>query len=1117
MAPGINGYNDAFRHFVDFAQQRIDAGDDKSVIVATSADGSLASRKIASVSTSATDKEGFFHTFVRSADDKQANLNTRALFRAAIEDMFQGKGGIPASVENALNQIGSGHGRPLTARTIIAVQHAIDQTGILATVSSPGDGTSSVAESSGNGKSGSSGSVSEHMAVQEGISGHGPEILDDASTQPAPSAGASSKTSSAGAPPPARTTINRLMSKLGIFMSRVGQKTIESVDADQLKKTLRFSSVPRDQRKILDTFARQASAALAELDKLKPSEIGAAYRALLGQQPPEDGSAPSVYKAVAVFKNALDSQANLSESLRIVMRNTDLKESRYDALSEMRLVCDRRLSEINALGAELSKMSAEEVEEAAGGRSIVQMLGSITIGMHGNAEMYDELGGGDGQPSATARLAEKLESFKNRTTALTEGEYKELASTIHDAKADFESLERKVTEGTAKNIDKSLLIGARCALDEILSDLDSTGKLAFEAVNDYADRAFLIGDATLFGGKALGIYRDSGKLPNIVNLMQLGQTACNMAKAVLANPGDANARQAFRTAYDSFTSNMGSSDVIEAVKRELGFLSRNYESILDGASEKSKSALSDSERSALRSALAGLDANTRENIVAKMSKISGYPGAVMDHLIDAANRAGRLGGGGHTGEAVRAIVEGRTPIGTMVELFAHGLGPGDIPPQGIDDAHFVSREFLGEGGLNSVYKVSYRSETDEVRTFVFKSELAAREALTDAHSIGKEYYSTTQQTITLNLATQDTADALGIGNITVRTFGGKCDGEYGTFMEFAPGQSAKAFSSGKAGSDAFGKEALNTLTGQVRSGDPAATAKARNLVATFAQSANRLEWLDLITGQVDRHGENYFVHIDSQTGKAQLKAIDNDLGFANYRTGLLKFELNSMHGGRFTGVLRSIRTRFYPGVSEADFNATFHLDHDHGVDVHPDGTVTVDFGKLGSQLPLASLSNLFIHSAPIPDEIDQDVFDHLIALDKQADGQPTQARAAYLDRLATRMDKASFDAAVSRLDEAIALAKKLNADNKVRPQGYWESDVAIARVGQPRPELDVRSVFPKIGDVEPDLEQLRKDNPAFANQMEGILTDISKVDHYLRRDFPDVCDLAAALSGSQHA
>ena len=1118
MPSGINGYNDAFRHFVDFAQQRIDAGDDKSVIVATSADGSLASRKIASVSTSATDKESFLHTFVRSADDKQANLKTRALFRAAIEDMFQGKGGIPASVESALNQIGSGHGRPLTARTIIAVQHAIDQTGILATVSSSSDGTSSVAGSPGDGKTTVSDSVSEQMAVQDGISSHGPEILDDVSTQPASPAGASPKTSSAGAPPPAGTTINRLMSKLGIFMSRAGQKVIESVDADQLKKTLRFSSVPRDQRKILDTFARQAAAALADLEKFKPSEIGAAYRALLGQAPMANDGTQSVYKATVAIKTAIDAQANLSESLRIVLRNTDLKESRYNALTEMRLVCDKRLSEINALAAELSKMSADEADEAAGGRSVLQMLGSITVGMHGNEGMFEELGGTDGQPSATAHLANKLESFKNRTTALTDSEYRDLAATIHDAKADFESLERKIAEGTVKNIDTAVLIAARGALDEILSDLDSTGKLAYEAINDYADRASLIGDATLFGNKALGIYRDSGRLPNIVNLMQMGQDLSEKAKVVIANPRDASAQEALLTAYKSFSSYLGQGTILGAVRKELSFLASNFDAILEGASEESKAVLSDSEGTALRSALAGLDANRQGEIIEKMFDLSRYKGAFIDHIIDSAKRAESLSFGAHTGEAVRAIVEGRTPFGTMVELFAHGLGPGDIQPQGIDDAHFVSKEFLDAGGLNSVYKVTYRSETGDDKTFVFKSEFAARESLFKSNAISTDYYAASQQMITLNLATQDTADALGIGNMTVRTFGGKCDGEYGMFMEFAPGQSAKAFQSGNTGPDAFSKEALGNLTGQVRSGDPAATAKARNLVATFAQSANRLEWLDLITGQVDRHGGNYFVHVDSQTGAVELKAIDNDLSFANYRTGLLKFELNSMHGGRFSTLLRSFRTKLYPGVSEADFNAAFKLDRDHGIDIHPDSSVTVDFGKLGSQLPLIALTPLSIHSAPIPDEIDQDVFDHLMALDKQADGQPTPTRAAYLDRLATRMDKASFDAAVSRLDEAIALAKKLKENDRVRTQEYWTSDRAIENASQRRPVADFESLFPKIGDVEPiSLEELRSINPSVAHDIETEITFVADADHYLRRDFPGVCDLAAALSDSQRA
>ena len=129
MPSGINGYNDAFRQFVDFAQQRIDAGDDKSVIVAKSAGGPLSGRKISLMSASATDKAGLSHSLARSPDDKQADLGTHALFRAAIKDMFQGGNGIPAEVEAILGQLESGNGQPLTARSIISVKNAIDATG----------------------------------------------------------------------------------------------------------------------------------------------------------------------------------------------------------------------------------------------------------------------------------------------------------------------------------------------------------------------------------------------------------------------------------------------------------------------------------------------------------------------------------------------------------------------------------------------------------------------------------------------------------------------------------------------------------------------------------------------------------------------------------------------------------------------------------------------------------------------------------------------------------------------------------------------------------------------------------------------------------------------------
>ena len=130
MAFEINGYNDAFQRFVDFAQKRVSVGDGAAVANAQMSEWRLSGRTIVAVEASKTDKAGFFGALFRSHDDIEANVEARNLFMEAIDDMFEGN--IPDSVKAAMKLGDYGDkGHPLTARRIIAVRNAIDATGIL--------------------------------------------------------------------------------------------------------------------------------------------------------------------------------------------------------------------------------------------------------------------------------------------------------------------------------------------------------------------------------------------------------------------------------------------------------------------------------------------------------------------------------------------------------------------------------------------------------------------------------------------------------------------------------------------------------------------------------------------------------------------------------------------------------------------------------------------------------------------------------------------------------------------------------------------------------------------------------------------------------------------------
>ena len=130
MALNVNGYNDTFQNFVDFAKIRNTMGEKNAIARVTTgvnvAEGALAGRTITASDTDSI--RGMFKWF-RSADDKAANDATRKIFRDAIVDMFGGESKIPEAVKKAMILGDYDKGKPLTARRILAVKAAIDASG----------------------------------------------------------------------------------------------------------------------------------------------------------------------------------------------------------------------------------------------------------------------------------------------------------------------------------------------------------------------------------------------------------------------------------------------------------------------------------------------------------------------------------------------------------------------------------------------------------------------------------------------------------------------------------------------------------------------------------------------------------------------------------------------------------------------------------------------------------------------------------------------------------------------------------------------------------------------------------------------------------------------------
>ena len=374
-----------------------------------------------------------------------------------------------------------------------------------------------------------------------------------------------------------------------------------------------------------------------------------------------------------------------------------------------------------------------------------------------------------------------------------------------------------------------------------------------------------------------------------------------------------------------------------------------------------------------------------------------------------------------TSDTVRAAFEGKLRFTTVVEARLHGLRDEDVDPK-LDDANHVSSVKLGSGSFNSVYEVGYKDGT----SYIFKPEAPGRQAMENL-TIAKGIEST-QMVAQLNIASQKTADALGLGDVMVKTTVGSHKGEFGIFMEKARGVEADDFPNlGLSVKPPAGDLTLR----QIKKLDDAKYAK---VVGGLMRQANRLEWFDMITGQGDRHSHNFFISV-GKDGTVSVKGIDNDACFPDYRTGIRTFQLTKDKADILKDKMLETAVQLYPKSLDKEKRGrlvnTFLADP--GIEFHDDGTATVDTTKFKTPiLHYCLLNTVGMHTTAMPDYIDEDLYNHLMAL-----AEPGEKREKYIAELTANLPEGAKSAAISRLDEAIFYAKTLYYKGHVVSAESW--------------------------------------------------------------------------------
>lgn len=307
-----------------------------------------------------------------------------------------------------------------------------------------------------------------------------------------------------------------------------------------------------------------------------------------------------------------------------------------------------------------------------------------------------------------------------------------------------------------------------------------------------------------------------------------------------------------------------------------------------------------------------------------------------------------------------AAFEHHVDAATLIGAAQRGI-PADQLELSVGDGNLLKDRILGQGAANAVSLCTYLDDDGQTREFVFKPELGARHGLSGlkAQNVG---YDPAVRVMQVNVAATRVADAIGSGGTVARSTIGTHKGQIGLFMERAPGRTAYDFIHSGA------------LAGTLKAARKAGTLDI--VRANLMKELCRLEWADLLAGQVDRHGDNYLVDINPANGSVRITGIDNDASFGKRRRGIDAYDVSGLDGFK-NGIVR-IR--------------------DQGDDF---------LRKLRGAFGLNQMS--------VPTHIDADTYDRLMAI------QPEE----YCASLASCLSQEAVEAARLRLLEAQNYAKDL--------------------------------------------------------------------------------------------
>ena len=818
-------------------------------------------------------------------------------------------------------------------------------------------------------------------------------------------------------------TANSMVRELDVLLLNAATKSVSSDAAANVTrvgdKLVEKGLITKKEKQNLESLANKASESLKALDKFSGRELASALMTdKTGALAWKSGffGMNSVAKAV---KTAIDSQLALSEALAkfndsLASAPDDVVDpALQDRYTELQFQCDRRATEINSIVVRMFDLVQKEVVDGASSDPQVKSLLNATfkelipreaIMMHGTAEAMEMMKAKLGEQMKP--LAEMLDAFKaDSGKVLGQNELASLKKAMFTMQNALDNVRKNglEVEGGRIDVDKSLLKHMEIALGE-------ADRMIMDAKKLSATRARSSFLRELVNSLAPELQPGGQK---VMASLSMGHPLISALK---------DARQDLATTLRSFGSGKEPMDKFDATVDAC--IMRCI---------KKFSAVGDVE-AALTSV--GFEAGVARQAAKTIDGLNVVKAQFKELMRTTEAMINDPNGTGLAGSDVRRIMLGESGISGLVEAKAHGFSVEEVDPA-TDSANIVNSRALGSGAAGKTYLLTTKSG-EEV---VFKPELDGRLGL-DELTLGRgKAYTSTQNVANLNLATQNTAKAFGCDDVIVKYSVGNHDGQFGIFMEKAKGHTGGEFARKVAkGDDGLSPAELRSIPDK---------AEREKIHGQLAQKLNKLMWLDLITGQGDRHRGNYFVHIDRTTHEVSVKGIDNDASFSATRTGLQRFTFDKSGAADFDEELLAVCKKLHPKDWQTEFNR--RVANDPGIKRQTDGTLTVDLSKAKSpEIAMAIPQATGAQSFALPEEIDKAFFDKLVAMKP---GMP--ARKEFLDSIAPKVSPEALKATETRLDEAIEHAEKLNTQGKVLNDAQWKEPVNIFSMLEVRPTAEI--------------------------------------------------------------